>query len=153
MKFFQIFALVLSAVLLQGCPYVAGGENHALEHITLDDLQGCWYTEETSDFSFTNTTYSNTYFMYCTKECIQDTLYYRETRLFFSRNNPPGFIPSPENLSWDLEKTDYDTAIVSVEPAKDGYFPYNYMQGDIPKKFDDLQKIKQDSKGWTLCKE
>ena len=149
MKFFQIFALVLSAVLLQGCPYVAGGENHALEHITLDDLQGCWYTEDAGDFSYASGNYS----MYCTKECIQDSIYYSEKRLFFSRNNPPGFIPSPENLSWDLEKTDYDTAIVSVEPAKDGYFPYNYMQGDIPKKFDDLQKIKQDSKGWTLCKE
>ena len=44
-KYFSLLLLVLSALCLQGCPYIAHDQSDAPEQVTAEDVQGCYYSE------------------------------------------------------------------------------------------------------------
>lgn len=44
-KYFSLLLLVLIALCLQGCPYIAHDPSDAPEQVTAEDVQGCYYSE------------------------------------------------------------------------------------------------------------
>jgi len=44
-KYCSLLSLVLSALCLQGCPYIAHDPSDAPEQVTAEDVQGCYYSE------------------------------------------------------------------------------------------------------------
>ena len=44
-KYCSLLLLVLSALCLQGCPYIAHDPSDAPEQVTAEDVQGCYYSE------------------------------------------------------------------------------------------------------------
>lgn len=44
-KYYSLLLLVLSALCLQGCPYIAHDPSDAPEQVTAEDVQGCYYSE------------------------------------------------------------------------------------------------------------
>lgn len=135
MKFSHILLLALFAALLQGCPYIASGENTPVDPVTLEELQGCLYDE-----SFDMASLS------CLKRCIIDSVYYSQDKRYRASQDPQA------NSSWI-----YDTAAVSISvPEKDGYFIYNFLIGE--RHYNSTEYLNESfnyyySKGWTLCNE
>lgn len=44
-NYYSLLLLVLSALCLQGCPYIAHDPSDAPEQVTAEDVQGCYYSE------------------------------------------------------------------------------------------------------------
>lgn len=127
---------------LQGCPYIASGDNDTIDKISLEDLQGCQYKE------YLNTMYPGNPALECEQRCIRDSIYYYQKGVYTNIQN-----------QWVLDTAYYDTALVTiVGPEADGYYTKNFYIGT---KFRDIyydsEKYLNDnnwsSKGWTQCKE
>ena len=139
---------------LQGCPYIASGDNDTIDKISLEELQGCQYKETIG------TEYPNQASLECEKRCIRDSVYYYQKSLYKGpQNASPAADPSLASNQWALDTVYYDTSLVTiVGPEKDGNFTKNFY---IKSKFaniyyDSEEYLSEDnwsSKGWTLCKE
>jgi hypothetical protein len=111
MKFSHILLLALFAALLQGCPYIASGENTPVDPVSLEELQGCLYDESLDLTSLS-----------CLKRCIIDSVYYSQDKRYHASQAPQA------SSSWVYDTTYYDTAAVTISaPEKDGYFIYNFF--------------------------
>ena len=51
-KYCSLLLLVLSALCLQGCPYIAHDPSDAPEQVTAEDVQGCYYSEPVNEDSY-----------------------------------------------------------------------------------------------------
>ena len=140
MKFSHLLLLALFAALLQGCPYIASGENTPVDPVSLEELQGCLYDESLDLTSLS-----------CLKRCIIDSVYYSQDKRYHASQAPQA------SSSWVYDTTYYDTAAVTISaPEKDGYFIYNFFIGD--RHYNSTEYLNKSfnynySKGWTLCNE
>lgn len=48
----SLLLLVLSALCLQGCPYIAHDSSDAPEQVTAEDVQGCYYSEPVNEDTY-----------------------------------------------------------------------------------------------------
>ena len=51
-KYCSLLSLVLSALCLQGCPYIAHDPSDAPEQVTAEDVQGCYYSEPVNEDTY-----------------------------------------------------------------------------------------------------
>lgn len=161
MKKRHLFLLFPLALAMQGCPYIASGDNEA-SYITMEELQGCLYTEW-----LTNSRDSHLQIQ-CVKNCIEDSIYYEQIKIY---NGPKCVynkygLPDCEasltdstlaNIQWVLDTIiTSDTSLVSIAPQdKDGYYFYNIHLGNRSFNYESYLEYghRFGTKEWTLCKE